>query len=228
MKARTLLLGMAIWIALAGCSLQKNTPLSDPSMEVSPPAVQEVQETEQALMEPVTLYELDPEDFEKKTSDIPSYDKGDLYYISQEVVDSYNEGHSPTMGDPLVRTMAGISNLIPYDYLQDQTISDQLNTINLSEGGKYEIITEKRIVFTELQRDTAKTRTSVISAKVPEWGEYRVTLKNGKDSDIQIIQKIVFAKAEDTNIDLASKPLRVYSISEELLKEGRRCKYPIL
>ncbi|WP_144941235.1 hypothetical protein [Paenibacillus sp. 32O-W] len=144
----------------------------------------------------VTILELDPGWFEKKTSEIPVYSKGDITHFEQAEVNSYNEGHSVTWGDPLVRTLIGISNLIPYDYLQDKAIDEQLSKGPYKAGEERKITTSNGIVFIQKQRDPGKTKTSVVEVQVPQWGTYLVTLMNGQDSDIQIIHKIVFTKSE--------------------------------
>ncbi len=129
-----------------------------------------------------------------KTSEIPRYDKGLITYWTDAETQSFNEGHSVTWGDPLVRTLLGIPNLIPYNYVQDRTIDKQLNE---AQGGTFyktfTVTTANGIVFTKKPYDE-KTGTTEVDVTVPRWGTYAVTLKHGSDSAIQIIQKITYER----------------------------------
>ncbi|MFB9324926.1 hypothetical protein ACFFSY_03165 [Paenibacillus aurantiacus] len=226
MKSRIFIAAAALLIGLTGCTNeqditnQRESLASQPtSMErVTPPNetkatphVPEVPEASQPnntttihtassdrLSQAITLYELAPKLLDKKTTEIPSYHKGDITFWTEEQVNSFNEGHSVPWGDPLVRTFLGISNLIPYEYLMDETIGEQMD-----KGGGYDHVrtlrTQNNIVFTSQPYDDA-TRTTVVDVNVPDLGTYNVTLKTGTDSRIQNIMKIVFNPDPTSNI----------------------------
>ncbi|MCL6459796.1 MAG: hypothetical protein K6T85_17520 [Gorillibacterium sp.] len=137
----------------------------------------------------LVLYELDPAWFEKATSEIPNYSKGNIDYFDQKEVDSFNQGHSVTWSDPLVRTLLNISNLIPDDYLLDPEIADQLSTGLGKDGKPRRLITKKGIVFTQVEWNTI-THNGSVDIVVPNGVKYEVTLRFGSDSNIMIIQKI--------------------------------------
>ncbi len=133
----------------------------------------------------VTLLELEESWFKQPTAKIPFFNKGNIDYFEQEAVDSFNQGHSVPWGDPRVRAMHSIAELIPYDYLQDEAISQQL-------GDRKEIITTSNgIVFTP-QYESFQDRPAVVRVEVPNFGVYMVTLNSGTDSSIAIVQKIEF------------------------------------
>ncbi|WP_256757884.1 hypothetical protein [Cohnella sp. WQ 127256] len=210
MKIRNFLSGIVIVLALTGCSRPAVAPIAT-EQAIHSPIVE--------IRGPVTLYELRTDYFEQKTIEIPRYSKGEVTNdFTQNIVDGYNEGHSPTLGDPVVQAMAAISNVIPYDYLKDFTIGEQLGKGKV-DGEPYQITTAIGIVFTELQRDFVTTRSSSVEAIVPNWGTYTIFFKNSKDSDLQLIQKIIFTQAPDFKIDLIEKPLIVYSVSEDTLQK---------
>ncbi|WP_144941233.1 hypothetical protein [Paenibacillus sp. 32O-W] len=246
MKVRTILIGLAMAVTLTGCSTQAAT--LDSGMPNQSPANQSTnvdnsinsdtvqisseqdrgtdssaqlkKEEKKVLMEPITLYEVDSKEFAKKTSEIPSYYKGEISYVTQAEMESFNEGHSVTLGSPLERTIMGISNLIPNEYLPDPSIDQQLAK---EQGGTHldktvKITTAGGIVFTKNPYNK-ETESTIVDVQVPEWGTYSVTWKTGQGSGIELIQKIVFTKAENFNVELVAKPLLLYAISEDLLKK---------
>lgn len=138
------------------------------------------------------IFQLDPDKFETKTTEIPSYDKGDIRYWTDAEVNSFNEGHSVTWGDPLVSAMLNIANLIPHEYLKDETIGEQLTRIKGGAYGKSSTISSQSgVVFTSHPYDE-RSRTTVVDVEVPEFGTYKVTMKSGTDSRIQHVMKIIF------------------------------------
>ncbi|MFD0716975.1 hypothetical protein [Paenibacillus sp. GCM10027626] len=241
MKARTILSGVAIAVALTGCSTQ-SAPLDTKQPNVSPvnkslntdktnllsatPVPGEEngtgttnpvpQEEKKMLMEPITLYEVDTKEFEKKTSKITSYNKGEITYLADADVKSFNKGHNVTLGDPLFRTIMQIPNLIPYEYLPDSTIDEQLGKVQGgSTNSTFTLTTKADVTFTKQPYDK-KTGATVVEVKVPKWGDYHVTLRSGQDSKIQIIQKIIFTKAAD--FDAANKgQLLLYKLAKDKL-----------
>ncbi|MBU5442424.1 hypothetical protein [Paenibacillus sp. MSJ-34] len=219
MKVRTILTGIAMAVALTGCSTQAAT--LDSAMPNQSPANQSTnvdnsinsdtvqisseqnrgtdlsaqfkKEEKKVLMEPITLYEVDSKEFAKKTSEIPNYYKGEISYVTQAEMESFNEGHSVTLGSPLERTIIGISNLIPNEYLPDPSIDQQLAK---EQGGTHldktvKITTANGIVFTKNPYNK-ETESTIVDVQVPEWGTYSVTWKTGQGSGIEIIQKITF------------------------------------
>lgn len=121
----------------------------------------------------------------QKTSKIPSYSKGCIGYFEQEAVDRFNQGHSVPWGDPRIQAMLAISELVSYDYLQDEAISQQLTD-------REEILTTSNgIVFTP-KYESFHDRPAVVQVEVPDFGVYTVTLNSGIDSSIALVQKIEF------------------------------------
>ncbi|GBF74414.1 hypothetical protein PA598K_02757 [Paenibacillus sp. 598K] len=139
----------------------------------------------QQLEGSVTLLDLDESWFDKLTSKIPAFGKGNIRYFEQEAVDSFNQGHSVPWGDPRVQAMLAISELVPYDYLQDEAISQQLS------DRKEILTTSNGIVFTP-QYESFQDRPVVVQVEVPDFGVYTVTLNSGTDSSIAIVQKVEF------------------------------------
>ncbi|USG67784.1 copper resistance protein CopC [Brevibacillus ruminantium] len=219
MKIRTILTGIAMAVALTGCSTQAatldsgmpnqspanqstnvNNSINSDTVQISSEqnrgtdsSAQLKKEEKKVLMEPITLYEVDSREFAKKTSEIPSYHKGKIEYWTEDVVQSFNEGHSVTWGDPLVSTYLRISNLIPYEYFSDRSIDDQLSNLNRTIYKTVTITTANGISFTKNPTDP-KTGTTIVQVDVPKWGTYVVTWNHGQDSDLQIIQKITFQR----------------------------------
>lgn len=241
MKIRTLLSGIAVTVALAGCSTQTAALNSgQPSQTLinynnnadspdSPAAtlLSSGQNQKGSVNEPVhmqrevTLFELNDKEFAKKTNEIPNYYNGEISYVTQAQMNSFNEGHSVALGSPLERTITGISNLIPYDYMADPAIDQQLGK---AQGGTQpdqtiSITSATGVVFTK-KPFNKKSGSTTVEVQVPRWGNYTVTLKNGQGSDIQLIQKIEFAQADDFDADLAQKPLQLYELSEAALNKG--------
>ncbi|MFD0716977.1 hypothetical protein [Paenibacillus sp. GCM10027626] len=218
MRVRTILSGVAIAIALIGCStksapLDAEQPRASPVNQSSntdktnllsatstpgeenetgrPKPVQ--QEEKKVLTEPITLFEVDAREFLKKTSEIPSYFKGQISYVTQAQIKNFNEGYNVELASPLERTIKGISNLIPYDYLPDPTIDEQFAN---AQGGTHPdkiitITTTNGIVFTKNPYNK-ETETTSVDVQVPKWGMYSVTWRTGQGSGFEIIQKITF------------------------------------
>ncbi|MNI29979.1 hypothetical protein D3C73_838080 [compost metagenome] len=110
--------------------------------------------------------------------------------------------------------MTGITNLIQYDYTNDKTVNEQLRKIKGSTLNQtITITTESGVSFTKNPYDK-KSNSTTIEAKTPKNGTYFITLENGNDSDIQIIQKIVFKKG----IENVNKALTIYSLPENILQ----------
>jgi|GEM_PF-5281129 len=199
-------------------SAKPGEELAITSLTVPPAAAsadRERQGERKAWMEPITLYELGPELFVNKTSEIPSYMNGTIAYWQQSAVDSFNEGHSVTWGDPLLSAMANTANLIPYRYLPDKSIDEQLAQAGAAYAEKrFVLTTESGIVFTRETIDGA-AGTAAVEIQVPQWGTYTVMLGSGADSDIQIIRQIRFQRAEDYRPSLASQPLLVFTLSDD-------------
>lgn len=216
MKVGTILIGIAMAVALSACSMQAATLDSDSikqsesttmnNLSAAAPNEQnrgkvtdlptnvqkEEKKAHKAHIEPITLYEVDVNEFSKKTSEIPSYNKGEITFWTDGETKSFNEGHNVTWGDPLVCTFTRITNLIPQDYLPDPAIDEQLSKVQGSTTNKtVTLTTATGISFTKQPYDEV-TGATVVEVKVPNWGGYTVTLKSGHDSDIQIIQKITF------------------------------------
>lgn len=198
MILRALLTVVTIAVILSGCAFQPNSLAANQDIGPSLGAKTqtEIQPTGESkvLMEPVTLYALPLEEFDKKTSEIPNYNNGEITYLTDEQVKSYNEGHSVTLSDPLIRTLLQITNLIPIDFSADKTIDKQLADL----GGGYlnktvSLETTTNIVFTKYPTDM-KSNETIVEVQVPKWWTYTVAWRNGQDSDIQIIQKISIKK----------------------------------
>lgn len=212
-----IILAIALSVSLVGCSNEKtNSPHNEqPAVQhaaaansnpsegnnVSPTASEASQSsivtsTAQPFLErltqEITIYELDSKLLDKKTTAIPSYSKGDIFYWTEDQVNSFNEGHSVTWGDAIVRTFINIANLIPYDYLQDESISEQLTKLKGDPTSKSVTLTTRNgIVFTSQPYDYS-TRTTVVDVDVPDLGVYKVISNASADSGIQNIMKITF------------------------------------
>ncbi|AIQ55868.1 hypothetical protein [Paenibacillus borealis] len=191
-------IGVLALLLLSACSNNATTQGGAEKLTLSPDVALQAppSETGQTRMEArsrLVLYELDPAWFERKTSEIPGYSKGDIIFYEQGAVDSFNQGHSVTWHDPLVQTLQNLANLIPYDYLRDAEIGEQLSRKPAGPEETRKIITHEGVMFTQMIWNKAG-RTAEVEVSVPDGDYYQVFLRSGTDSDIMIIQKIIWMK----------------------------------
>ncbi|PWW02530.1 hypothetical protein DFQ01_109155 [Paenibacillus cellulosilyticus] len=249
MKSTIIIAAAALTLCLAGCTNAKTNSSQNEQLTIQPPAADSINPPEKAsilkpatdisqpntdttnqpspssqrLTQEITIYELESQVFDAKTTAIPSYHKGNIVYWSEAEVNSFNEGHSVTWGDALVRTFLSIANLIPYDYLQDETIGEQLSKIQGGAASKsFTLTTQNGVIFTSQPYD-ASTRTTVVDVDVPDLGTYKVISKTSADSGIQNIMKITF-KANPTAA--AKHSITILDLDDNWL-ETKSSKLPV-
>lgn len=144
----------------------------------------------------VTFFELHENWFDKPANDIPSFSKGSVSYFEEAAINSFNEGHSVSMNDPLVQTITEITNLVPVDYQPNPAIDEQLSK-EISEDVVRKIVTSNDIEFAMFNNESSEYHDTV-KVKIPNFGKYTVIVKRSSHNDTQIgvIQKIVFESIE--------------------------------
>lgn len=147
-------------------SQKPRTDYQQPSEEQAPIAVKK-----QSQIESITLFEVTGADLEKPISEIPYYALGSINFITEELIQSVREGHSPWRGSPVDAALILTRNLIPEGINEDQL--------------KHSV---------EIDNENSVNEVTRVKLTVPELGNFIIRMQYPDNSGIVFITSIVWER----------------------------------
>lgn len=178
-----------------GTNIETRTP--DPAKDPSSSISSEVKSEDVVTFDPVVLFELTDEDLSKPVTEILYYVFGNIGYVTEEVIKSVAEGHSPWKGSSVHAAEILTQNLVPEGISADQV--------------KYNVV--------HVENENQADELTVVDMIVPDLGTFTINLQYPGNSGISFITNIVWQPADSQSLDklkdIMTEPLIIYNLREE-------------
>ncbi|WP_019635344.1 hypothetical protein [Paenibacillus fonticola] len=124
----------------------------------------------------LNIYSVPDHILQNKVTEIPYYAFGEISFVTEEDINSVNEGHSPWKATPLLSAELLTTNLIPTNINKDQV---------------------SYVVTKQLNPNKANEITTV-EMNIPGAGVYTITLQYPENSPISFITQITFVSENNS------------------------------
>lgn len=159
--------------------------------------------------DPVVLFSLAEEDLAKPINEVPYYSFGNIEAVTEELIQSVNEGHSPWRASPIDTAKTLTQNLIPKGI--------PTNKVNVS--------------VVRVENKNEANEQTVVDIKVPQLGTYTISLQYVGNRGVSFITEIVWQPESSESLnklgDIMTAPIVIYDLREGDHLRGNVEEFPI-